>query len=150
MDKRINVLATAIYAGLTADDLENLDLAYAPPYDGPKGPEIMGGMAAGNVLDGAVRIITPRELPDFLRETGAELIDIRTPGEVQAEGTIEGSRLIPMDDLRARPELLEKNGKYVLFCAVGKRGYNACRFLSQQGYEVYNLTGGFSAYSMDV
>lgn len=150
VDKRIDVLATAIYAGLTVYDLENLDLGYAPPYSSAKGPEVMGGMVASNVLRGDVKIVTPADLQDFLRETGAELIDLREPSECDAEGMIEGARSIPLDTLRADPLRLEKGKTYVFYCGVGKRAYNACRFMTQRGYDVYNLTGGYNAYTMDV
>ena len=149
VDKRIDVLAAAIYAGLKVTDLENLDLAYAPPYSSAKGPEIMGGMIASNVLRGEEKVVTPGELDALLAETGAELLDVRTPGEWEG-GTIPGARCITMDALRADPEQLEKDRPYVVCCGVGKRAHNVCRFLMQKGYDVYNLTGGWNAYQMDV
>ena len=149
VDKRIDVLASAIYAGLSVFDLENLDLTYAPPYSSAKGPEIMAGMTASNVMRGDVKVVTPAKLPQLLAE-GAQLIDLREQSELDEEGGIEGARLIPLDTLRADPSLLDKNGKYVFYCGVGKRAYNACRFMKQLGYDVYNLTGGYNAYIMDV
>ena len=149
VDKRIDVLATAIHAGLTVFDLEDLDLAYAPPYSSARGPEIIAGMIASNVLRGGPKTVTPAELPAFLAKTGAVVLDIREPGEV-AGGMIEGALTIPMDTLRADPEQLDKSRAYVVCCGVGKRAHNACCFLMQHGYEVYNLSGGYNAYIMDV
>lgn len=149
VEKRIDVIATAIYAHLSVFDLENLDLSYAPPYSSAKGPEIMAGMTASNVVRGDVKTVTPAGLPELLAD-GASLIDLREQSELDTEGGIEGARLIPLDTLRANPSLLDKSGKYVFYCGVGKRAYNACRFMSQLGYDVYNLTGGYNAYIMDV
>ena len=149
VEKRIDVLATAIYAGLSVFDLENLDLCYAPPYSSAKGPEIMAGMTASNVVRGDVRTVTCEQRPELL-SSGAQLIDLREQSELDEEGGISGARLIPLDTLRADPSLLERGKKYVFYCGVGKRAYNACRFMAQLGYDVYNLTGGYNAYIMDV
>ena len=149
VDKRIDVMAAAIYAGLKVTDLENLDLAYAPPYSSAKGPEIMAGMVASNVLRGDEKTLLPSELAAFLAQPDAELIDIREQGEWDA-GHIPGARHIPLGALRADPEQLEKGKRYVICCGVGKRAHTACRFLSQHGYEVWNLSGGWNAYTMDV
>lgn len=149
VDKRIDVIATALYAGLTVYDLENLDLAYAPPYSSAKDPVIMGGMIASNVLRGDLKTVLPDELETFLRETGAGLIDVRTPAE-WSKGIIGGAETISLDELRADASRLSRERKYVLYCGVGYRAYVACRFLMQQGYDVYNLTGGYNAFRMDV
>ena len=149
VDKRIDVLATAIHAGLTVFDLEDLDLAYAPPYSSARGPEIIAGMIASNVLRGGPKTVTPAELPAFLKKTGAVVLDIREPAET-AGGTIDGALLIPLNTLRADPEQLDKRRPYVVCCGVGKRAHNACCFLMQHGYDVYNLSGGYNAYIMDV
>jgi len=149
VDKRIDVIAASIYAGLTVYDLENLDLCYAPPYSSPKSPEILAGMVASNVLRGDIRLVLPYQLEQFLKETNAELIDVREIPEWNA-GHIEGARLIPLDELRKNPEQLDKSKTYAVYCGVGKRAYDACRFLTQHGYDVFNVTGGYDAYIMDV
>lgn len=149
VDKRIDVLATSIHAGLTVFDLEDLDLAYAPPYSSARGPEIIAGMIAANVVRGETKTVTPMELPEFLKKTGAVVLDIREPAETDG-GTIDGALLIPMNTLRADPEQLDKSKTYVVCCGVGKRAHNVCRFLTQHGYDVYNLTGGWNGYTMDV
>ena len=149
VDKRIDVLATAIRGGLSVYDLEHLDLCYAPPYSSAKGPEILGGMIASDLLRGETKLVEPAQLTDFLRETGAELIDVRERAEWDA-GHIEGARLIPLPTLRADPALLDPAKKYVVYCGVGKRAHTACRFLTQKGYDVWNLTGGYNAWVMDV
>lgn len=149
VDKRIDVLATAIYAGLTVEDLENLDLAYAPPYSSAKDPVIIGGMIASNVMRGDLRTITPRELDEFIAKHDAQLVDVRSPEEWE-EGIIDGALMITIEQLRANPDSLEKGRTYVVYCGVGYRAYVVCRFLTQQGYDVYNLTGGYSAYAMEL
>jgi NADPH-dependent 2,4-dienoyl-CoA reductase/sulfur reductase-like enzyme/rhodanese-related sulfurtransferase len=149
VDKRIDVISTAICAGMTVTDLENLDLAYAPPYSAAKDPVNMAGMIASNVLRGDVKIVTPGQLPAFLRERGAVLVDIRAPDEFTG-GAIDGAIAITLDSLRADPDQLDKSKTYVLYCGVGYRGYIACRFLAPRGYDVYNLTGGYNSYIMDV
>ena len=149
VDKRIDVLATAIYAGLKVTDLENLDLAYAPPYSSAKGPEIMAGMVASNVLRGDEKTLLPSQLAAFLAQPDTELIDIREQGEWDA-GHIPGARHIPMGALRADPEQLSPGKRYVICCGVGKRAHTVCRFLSQHGYDVWNLSGGWNGWCMDV
>ena len=149
VDKRIDVMAAAIYAGLKVTDLEHLDLAYAPPYSSAKGPEIMAGMIASNVLRGDEKMLLPSQLEAFLAQPDTELIDIREQGEWDA-GYIPGARHIPLGALRADPEQLARGKRYVIYCGVGKRAHTACRFLSQHGYEVWNLSGGWNAYCMDV
>jgi len=149
VDKRIDVIAAAIHGGMTVFDLEDLDLAYAPPYSSARGPEIIAGMIAANVVRGDIKTVMPADLPAFLEKTGAVVLDIREPGET-AHGIIEGSLLIPLDTLRADPEQLDRSKTYVISCGVGKRAHNACRFLMQHGYDVYNLTGGWNGYTMDV
>jgi NADPH-dependent 2,4-dienoyl-CoA reductase/sulfur reductase-like enzyme/rhodanese-related sulfurtransferase len=147
VDKRIDVLATAIYAGLTVFDLEDLDLAYAPPYSSAKDPVIMSGMVASNMLRGEMAYVTPQELTAFLNDKAAVLLDVRT-AEEYAGGHIDGARLLPVDELRARYTELDPEKTYVVYCAVGYRAYNACRFLMSKGYRVVNLSGGYRAYTM--
>jgi rhodanese-related sulfurtransferase len=148
-DKRIDVLATAIYSSLTVFDLENLDLAYAPPYASAKDPVIMCGMVASNMLRSEITYVNTSELASMLTQNGVELLDVRTEEEY-TQGHIEGALLIPVDELRQRLSELDRAKTYVVYCAVGYRAYNACLFLQSQGYKVYNLSGGYKAYTMCV
>lgn len=149
VDKHIDVVSTAIYAGLTVFDLEQLDLAYAPPYGSARAPVIMAGMIASNIIRGESRVITPRQLDEMRQDEDIILLDCRTRKEYE-EGSIEGAVLIPCDELRERYHELDKNKKIVIYCKVGYRGNVAYRFLLQKGFDVYNLTGGISAYNMDI
>jgi NADPH-dependent 2,4-dienoyl-CoA reductase/sulfur reductase-like enzyme/rhodanese-related sulfurtransferase len=149
VDKRIDVLATAIYAGLTVYDLENLDLAYAPPYSSAKDPAILGGMIAGNILRREVRNVLPRQLDEMRRRDSILLVDCRDREDVK-KGSIEGNLSLPLDELRKRYKELDKSKKIVLYCGVGYRSYVAYRFLKQKGYDVYNLTGGYTTYVMSM
>ncbi|MCX7846763.1 MAG: FAD-dependent oxidoreductase [bacterium] len=143
VDKRIDVLATALRAGLSVFDLEDLELCYAPPYGSAKDPVNMAGFVAANVLRGDVRVChlqglqSPR--PDQL------LLDVRTPAEC-ALGMIPGAINIPLDELRARLAELPRDKEIIAYCQVGLRGYLACRILSQHGFRCLNLTGGFKTY----
>jgi len=142
VDKRIDVLATAIQAGFTVYDLEEAELAYSPQYGAAKDPVNMAGFIAANLLRGDVRLAYADEpLGD------AVLLDVREPGEHQA-GAIPGSRLIPLGELRARHEELPRGRRIVAYCAVGMRGYVAARLLSQLGYDVANLSGGYRTWRM--
>ena len=149
VDKRIDVIATSMYAGLTVYDLENLDLCYAPPYSSPRSPEILAGMIGSNVMRGDIRLITPYQLEDFLKQENTAVLDVREPFETN-NGHIEGAVLIPFGTLRKDPSLLDQSKTYAVCCGVGKRAYDVCRFLIQLGYDVYDLTGGWEAYIMDV
>lgn len=149
VDKRIDVLATAIHAGLNIFDLEHLDLAYAPPYASAKDPVIMGGMVAANIVRGEVRHVTPGQLNRMMGMPDVLVVDVRTPEENE-NGAVEGALLLPVDELRFRYGELDKDKKIILYCGVGYRSYNACRFLCQKGYDVYNLSGGYSAYTMNI
>jgi rhodanese-related sulfurtransferase len=141
VDKRIDVLATAIRAGMTVYDLEELELAYAPPFGSAKDPINMAGFVAANVLKGDVEIIHA----DALEQMEGELIDVRKPDE-HSEGHIPGSRNIPVDDLRDRLDELPADKPLVVYCQIGLRGYVAARILTQRGYTVLNLSGGFNTY----
>ena len=141
VDKRIDVLATAIHSGMTVYDLEELELAYAPPFGAAKDPINMAGFVAGDLLKGDVQI----RHADELAEGGEELIDVRAPEE-HAEGSIPGSRNIPLDELRGRLAELPLERPLVVYCQVGLRGYVAARILKQHGYAVCNLSGGYTTY----
>ncbi len=144
VDKRIDVIATALRFGATTDDLQEIELCYAPPYSSGKDPVNMAGFTAENILKGVVGNIIYRELADLPSDT--VLLDVRTPEEVNW-GAIEGCVNIPVDDLRARIGELDKNKDYVVYCAVGIRAYIASRILTSNGFKnVRNLSGGYETY----
>ena len=146
VDKRIDVIATAMRFGGTIYDLKDLELAYAPPFSSAKAAENMVGFAAENLLTGVCPTVNWHEV-DALQEKGAVLLDVRTAEEVEM-GAINGSINIDVDDLRKRLNELDKNKKYVIYCAVGIRGYIALRIMKENGFkDVYNLTGGYSTYN---
>lgn len=148
-DKRIDVLATAIRAGMTVFDLEKLELAYAPPYSSAKDPVNIAGYTAANVVKGDCRIFHWHEVPAIDREK-AVLLDVRTKMEFNL-GTIEGSVNIPVDELRGRLDELPRDREIYIFCQVGLRGYIAYRMLVQQGFEkLWNLSGGYKTYQLAV
>ena len=143
VDKRIDVLAVALRAGLTVFDLEDLELCYAPPYGSAKDPVNYAGFVAANVINGDAALC---HVEDVIRAKGQQvLLDVRTPGEVQA-GTIPDAVNIPVDDLREGLERLDRDKEYLVFCQVGLRGYLACRILTQHGFKARNLSGGFKTY----
>jgi len=140
VDKRIDVLATAIQAGMTVHDLEQAELAYAPQFGAAKDPINMAGFIAANVLRGDVKIVHADRL-----DHEAVLLDVRDRAEHRA-GAIPGAMLIPVNELRARHGELPKGKRIQAYCAVGLRGYLASRILSQLGYDVCNLSGGYKTY----
>ncbi|MEU3255371.1 FAD-dependent oxidoreductase [Streptomyces sp. NPDC006997] len=141
VDKRIDVLATAITAGLTAPELADLELAYAPPYSSAKDPVNMAGYIADNLTTDTVRTLQWHELP-AATAAGALLLDVRTAAEHQA-GAIPGARHIPLDDLRDRHTELPAGQRIVVYCHAGLRGHTAARLLTQYGHTVTNLDGGY-------
>ena len=145
VDKRIDVLAVAIRAGMTVFDLEELELAYAPPYGSAKDPVNVAGFVAANVLRGDVKLAHVCDLKAL--KPDQVLLDVRTTAEVAA-GTIPGSINIPLDELRSRIQDLDAGKEHVVFCRVGLRGYLACRILSQHGIRCRNLSGGYITYRM--
>ncbi len=145
VDKRIDVIATALRAGMSVYDLEDLELAYAPPFGSAKDPVNMAGFVAANVLRGDVALWEPEELGT--RSAGQVLVDVRTEQEFR-EGTIDGALLLPVDELRSRLEELPRDKELLLFCRVGLRGYVAARLLAQHGFRVRNLSGGYLRYLM--
>jgi len=151
VDKRIDVIATAIMGAMTVDDLTEFEHAYAPPYSSAKDPVNMAGFTAQNVLDGLVRSTTwdAVQLADTLQHAGAAqplLLDVRTPEEF-ATGSIAGALNIPLDSLRARIGEISTDRKVTVFCKVGLRGYIACRILSARGIsDCANLSGGYETY----
>jgi NADPH-dependent 2,4-dienoyl-CoA reductase/sulfur reductase-like enzyme/rhodanese-related sulfurtransferase len=149
VDKRIDIIATAIYAGLTVFDLEHLDLAYAPPFSSAKDPSIMAGMVASNILREEFKHVTPKELDEMQKKENILLVDVRTSREYE-KGAIDGAILMPVDRIRNTYQELDSSQKVVVYCKVGYRAYIASRFLMQKGYDVYNLSGGYDGYTMDV
>jgi NADPH-dependent 2,4-dienoyl-CoA reductase/sulfur reductase-like enzyme/rhodanese-related sulfurtransferase len=145
VDKRIDVLATAIKGGMTVYDLEELELAYAPPFSSAKDPVNIAGFVAANVLKGDVENIYWNEVADLDRNENV-LIDVRNKDELHKAGVIKGALHIPLNDLRERLPGLDKEKRYVPFCAAGLRAYIAHRILVQHGFKSRNLSGGFITY----
>ncbi len=145
VDKRIDVIAMALRAGMTVYDLEDAELCYAPPFGSAKDPVNIAGFVASNVLRGDVRLWEPEELATLSPEQA--LLDVRTLKEFRG-GTIPGATCIPLDDLRGRMAALPKEKELLVFCEVGQRGYVAARVLTQHGFRVRNLSGGYKRYLM--
>ncbi|WP_195510089.1 CoA-disulfide reductase [Clostridium tyrobutyricum] len=146
VDKRIDVIAATMRLGGSVSDLTELELCYAPPFSSAKDPVNMAGFAAENVLSGKVDVITPMEFLDYNREN-TTLLDVRSEIEFN-NGHLEGAVNIPVDNLRERLEELDKNKEIIAYCQVGLRGYIAARILSQHGYRVKNITGGYKSLSL--
>ncbi len=144
VDKRIDVLATALQAGLTVEDLAGLELAYAPPYGSAKDPVNLAGMVAANVLGGDVQLAQWSDIASLDPRTTV-LLDVRNPDE-RARGHIPGSVHIPLPQLRQRLGELPKDKEIVVHCLSGQRSYYACRVLTQRGFRVRNLTGSYRTW----
>lgn len=147
VDKRIDVIATAMYVKMSVFDLQHLELAYAPPYGSAKDPVNIAGYAASNLMKNDVENIQVHELAG-LDPDGYILLDLRTKIERKLSGTIEGALEIPIDDLRDRIGELDRQKTYIAYCAVGYRAYLACRILTQNGFAAKNLSGGYSTWVM--
>lgn len=145
VDKRIDVIATAMKAKLNVMDLPDLELSYAPPYSSAKDPVNMLGYVASNVVDGLVDTVQWHEIDEIVEE-GGYLIDVREPHELK-QGMIKGSVNIPLDELRDRLEELPTNQDIYITCQLGMRGYVAARILMENGYNVKNVDGGFKLYA---
>ena len=145
VDKRIDVLATAIHAGLTGPQLKDLDLAYAPPYSSAKDPVNMAGFMIENLSRGLVEQFFPEDVDALPRDGSVTLLDVRTPGEY-ADGHAEGFVNLPVDDLRERLREVPAGKPVYVICQSGLRSYIACRILAQQGFKCYNLSGGWRLY----
>ncbi len=144
VEKRIDVVASAMHFNATIYDLEELELCYAPPYSSAKDPVNMAGFLSDNVLSGLVKTITFGELKTLGGE--AVYLDVRTPAEV-AMGAVPGSINIPVDNMREKMQTLDKDKTYILYCAVGIRAYIAARMLVQNGFkDVRSLAGGYTTY----
>ena len=146
VDKRIDVLATAIRAGLTADLLKDLDLAYAPPYSSAKDPVNMAGYLIDNLVSGRVKQFHFEDVASLPRDGSVTLLDTRTPLEY-ARGHAEGFVNIPVDGLRGRLGELDRAKPVYVMCQSGLRSYLACRILTQNGFDCYNFSGGYRFYA---
>lgn len=146
VDKRIDVIATTIRLGGTVYDLAELELTYAPPFSSAKDPVNMAGFVAENILTGKEDVITAH---DYLTYDSKDsiLLDVRSEIEYN-NGHIEGSINIPVDNLRKRLSELDKNKEIIEYCQVGLRGHVASRILSQNGFKVKNITGGYKSFSI--
>lgn len=145
VDKRIDVIATAMAGGLRASDLAELELAYSPQFGSAKDPVNMLGYITRNIRDGLVQTVQFHELQDEL-DAGALLVDVRTPGEF-THSPIPGAVNIELDALRERLGELEIDRPIIVHCQVGLRGYLAARILNQHGYQVRNLDGGWKTWN---
>mgnify|MGYP000927595870 CR=1 FL=1 len=144
VDKRIDVLATAMRAGLTIDDLQELELAYAPPFSSAKDPVNMAAYVAGNILDGNVDVVYWWQVAKRM-EDGSILIDVRTPAE-SAAGMVPGAINIPIDSIRDKLDHIPRDRELMVYCRVGQRSYIASRILKQHGFNVKNISGGYLLY----
>jgi NADPH-dependent 2,4-dienoyl-CoA reductase/sulfur reductase-like enzyme/rhodanese-related sulfurtransferase len=145
VDKRIDVLAAAIHAGMTATELKELDLAYAPPYSSAKDPVNMAGFMIENISNGILKQFHLEDVETLPRDGSVTLLDVRTTGEYRC-GHIDGFRNIPVDELRERLDELEKEKPVYVVCQSGLRSYIATRILAGHGYNAYNFSGGFRFY----
>ncbi len=145
VDKRIDVLAVAQRAGMTVEDLQNLELCYAPPYSSVRDIINQVGFIATNILKGSHRPIHYHQLQQLT--DGHVLLDVRTPEEIQSQGTIPGAINIPIDVLRSKVSELPKDKEIIVFCQVGLRGYVASRLLNNRGYSARNLIGGYLTWT---
>ncbi len=145
VDKRIDVLAAAIHAGMSAVQLKELDLAYAPPYSSAKDPVNMAGFMAENLCRGLVKQFHLADLPALPRDGSVTLLDVRTAVEYD-KGHIEGFANIPVDELRQRLAEIEPGKTVYVVCQSGLRSYIACRILAGHGFDARNFSGGFRFY----
>jgi len=138
VDKRLDVLSTAIYAKMTAHDLEFLDLAYAPPFSSANDPVNVAGFVASHEVRGDIKLVNPEAVDDSF------LIDVRNPDELEKFGKLRNAINIPLPNLRDRLKEIPRDKKVVVYCQKGQRGYLAWKILSQNGFDnVSNLKGGF-------
>lgn len=145
VDKRIDVLATAIHAGMKATELAELDLAYAPPYSSAKDPVNLAGFMIENIENGILKQFHMEEIDQLPKDGSVTLLDTRTPGEY-ARGHVDGFQNIPVDVLREHLDEIEKGKPVYVICQSGLRSYISTRILTGNGYDVYNFSGGFRFY----
>ncbi|MEG1719349.1 MAG: FAD-dependent oxidoreductase [Clostridia bacterium] len=145
VDKRCDVLATAIRFNGTANDLVNLELCYAPPFSSAKDPVNIVGYVIQNLLENKVKNFHWHDVAELINRKDITLLDVRTKYEF-SRGHLDNFINIPLDDIRARIDELPKSKPIYLTCHIGHRGYLASRILTQNGYEVFNLNGGYRLY----
>lgn len=145
VDKRIDVMSTSIYSGLTADELQDLDLAYAPPYSSAKDPVNMAGFIIDNIIDNRLKQFHLTDIEKIPHDGSSYLIDTRTPMEY-AMGHAEGFVNIPIDELRNHISELDITKPVYVMCQSGLRSYIASRIFTGKGFEVYNFSGGYRFY----
>jgi rhodanese-related sulfurtransferase len=141
-DKRCDVFATAIRAGMTARDLAELELCYAPPFSSAKDPVNMAGFVIENIITGRIKTFHWHDIEKLPRDGSVTLLDVRMEIEY-ANGHIDDFINIPLDELRERLGELDKNKKVYVNCQSGLRSYIANRILVQNGFDTYNLSGGY-------
>ena len=146
VDKRIDIIATAIKAGMTVQELPELEFTYAPPFGSAKDPVNMAGYVALNLMEGISESVQWYELEDKQAE-GYLLLDVRNEGELKSNGRLKGADNIPLDSLRDRMAELPKDQPIIVSCHSGLRSYAAERILKQNGYQAKNLDGAFALYS---
>ncbi len=146
VDKRIDVLATAMASGVRADRLKELELAYAPPFSSAKDPVNMAGFMIENIGKGLVKQYHWEEVAHLPRDGSVTLLDTRTVREYE-RGHIEGYLNIPVDDLRDRIREIAPGKPVYLICQSGLRSYIAYRILMQHGFDCYNFAGGYRFYA---
>ncbi len=145
-EKRIDVLATALRSGISVPDLQELELAYAPPYSSAKDPVNIAGFVAGNILQGDYKTIESAELLKMDKTEQLQVLDVRENSEYE-EGHIEGAINIPLGELRNRFDELDRGKETVTYCSQGLRSYLACRILTQHGFAMpRNINGGFRTF----
>ena len=147
VDKRIDVIATAVRAGLKASELAELDLSYAPPYSSAKDPVNMAGFIMENVITGKISHFHYEDIESLMQDKNSFFLDTRTPFEY-ARGHAEGFVNIPVDDLRERLSEVPKDKKIYVMCQSGLMSYLASRILICNGYDAVNYAGGYRFYSM--
>ena len=146
VEKRADVIATAIHGGMTVMDLAELDLTYAPPFSSAKDPVNYAGFVACNVMEGRIKQCFWNEIDDLAKDPKNCLVDVRTEREF-GQGHIEGSMNIPVDDIRRRMDEIPKDRRVVLICQSALRSYIAARILEQNGYDCCHLSGGWRLYA---
>jgi peroxiredoxin family protein/rhodanese-related sulfurtransferase/TusA-related sulfurtransferase len=145
VEKRIDVIATAMQAGMSVYDLEELELSYAPPFGSSRDPVNIVGFTAGNILRGDAKVMHWDQVNQLDRNNVA-IIDVRQPEELGL-GMIDGATNIPLQGIRQHLNEIPKDRPVLVYCQSGQRSYFAARILNQLGYDAYNLTGGYKTYS---
>ena len=151
VDKRVDVMSTAIYAKLKISDLPKLDLAYAPPFSPAKDPVVVSGYVSSNALNANYSEVSVEELKNIIANEDKityQILDVRTQGEITKLGKIEGALEIPVDELRNNLDKLDKTKTIYVYCAKGLRGYLSFLILQQNGFEkLHNLSGGYTIWN---